>query len=163
MDGADGGRTGGLRRAGGQTGGRGAKERRMGGRGADGRMGGRHGEWRRMGGRADRRMRADGAQIGRTSGWADGRTGGQVGGLKGPAPCSPLHSRAPRLLASLQSEFTGRLGVHRGPSRGYVILFLAPNSIFAIQAQHYCEVCAKIVLALSRIVTRNLWRERTIP
>ena len=84
-------------------------------------------------------------------------------GLKGPAPRSPLHSRAPRLLASLQSEFAGRLGVHWGPSRGYVIFFFAPNNIFAIQAQHYCEVCARIVLALSRIVTQNLWKERTIP
>ena len=49
--------------------------------------------------------------------------------------------------------------MHWGPSRGYVILFSALNIIFAIQAQHYCEVCARIVLALSRIVIRNLWRE----
>ena len=67
-----------------------------------------------------------------------------------------------RLLASLQSEFAGRLGVHWGPSRGYVIFFFALNSIFAIQAQHYCEVCARIVLTLSIIVTQNLWRERMI-
>ena len=101
-----------------------------GGRGADGRTGGR----------------------GTKERW----TGGRAGDLKGPAPRSPLHSQAPRLLASLHSKFVGRLGVHWDPSWGYVILFFASNSIFAIQAQHYCEVCAKIVLALSRIVTRNL-------
>ena len=127
-----------------------------------------------MGGRDDgrtaRRMEANGWTSGRADGrtghgqgeLAVGRTGGRAGGLKGPAPRSPLHSRAPRLLASLQSEFAGRLGVHWGPSRGYVILFSALNIIFAIQAQHYYEVCARIVLALSRIVTQNLWRERTI-
>ena len=131
---------------------------------ADGRMGGRGADGRWTGGQADvgqrRGGRADGAENG--GGRADERTGGRAGGLKGPAPRSPLHSRAPRLLASLQSEFAGRLGVHWGPSRGYVILFSILNIIFAIQAQHYCEVCARIVLALSRIVTRNLWRERTI-
>ena len=111
------------------------------------------------GGRADGGW-ADGRTVRRME--ADGRTSGRAGGLKGPAPRSPLHSRAPRLLASLQSKFAGHLGVHWGPSRGYVILFSALNSIFAIQAQHYCEVCARIVLALSRIVTRNLWRERMI-
>ena len=154
-DGADGGRTGKLRRAGGRrTGGLRAKERQTGGQGADEQTGGQHGEWRQTSGRADGRMRADGARTGGTS--------GRAGGLKGPAPRSPLHSRAPRLLASLQSEFARRLGVHWGPNWGYVILFFALNSIIAIQAQHYCEVCAKIVLALSRIVTRNLWRERTI-
>ena len=130
---------------------------------ADGQMGGGWAD-----GRTAQRMEADG----HTSGQADesgqgrlavGRTGGQAGSLKGPTPCSPLYSRAPRLLASLESEFARHLGMHWDPSRGYVILFFAPNSIFAIQAQHYCEVCARIVLALSRIVTQNLWRERTIP
>ena len=67
-------------------------------------------------------------------GLAVGRTGGRAGGLKGPAPRSLLHSQAPRLLASLQSEFAGCLGVHWDPSQVYVILFFAPNSIFAIQA-----------------------------
>ena len=106
-----------------------------------------------MGGRADERTgRGERTRRGQ-GGLAVGRMGGRARGLKGPAPCSPLHSRAPRLLASLQSEFAGRLGMHWGPSRGYVILFFAPNSIFAIQAQHHCEVCAIIVLALSRIVT----------
>ena len=80
----------------------------MGGQGMGGRADGTEngGEW------ADEWMRADGARTGRTSGRADGRTSGQAGGLNGPAPRSPLHSRAPRLLASLQSEFAGRLGVH---------------------------------------------------
>ena len=142
--------------------------------GADGQTAadGRTGKWgvdgRRTGGQADvgqrRGGRADGGRTGRgQGGLAVGWTGGRARGLKGPAPRSPLHSRAPRLLASLQSEFARRLGVHWGPSQDYVVLFFALNSIFAIQAQHYCEVCAKIVLALSRIVTRNLWRERTIP
>ena len=49
--------------------------------------------------------------------------------------------------------------MHWGPSQGYVILSFASNNIFAIQAQHYCKVCANFFLALSRIVTRNLWRE----
>ena len=52
----------------------------------------------RTSGRANGRMRADEARIGPTSGWADGR---MSTGLKGPAPRSPLHSLAPRLLASL--------------------------------------------------------------
>ena len=147
------GRTGGGRAdCGGQVDGR-----RTGGQADVGQRGGGRadGGWadRRTGGRADESGRG---------GLAVGRTGERAGGLKGPAPRSPLHSRAPRLLASLQSEFAGRLGVHWGPSRGYVILFSVLNIIFAIQAQHYCEVCARIVLALSRIVTRNLWRERTI-
>ena len=64
---------------------------------------------RRTGGQADVGQRRGGRADG---GWADGRTGGRAGGLKGPAPRSPLHSRAPRLLASLQSEFARRLGVH---------------------------------------------------
>ena len=42
----------------------------------------------------------------------DRRMGGQAGGLKGLAPRSLLHSLAPRPLASLQSEFAGRLGMH---------------------------------------------------
>ena len=66
--------------------GKGKADGRTGGGWADGWTGGRHGDWR--------------------------QTGGRAGGLKGPAPRSPLHSRAPRLLASLQSEFAGRLGVH---------------------------------------------------
>ena len=122
------------------------------------------GLWRAGGREADGRTGGHGAKERRTGGWgmggrADERTSR---GFKWPPPRSPLHSRAPKLLASLQSKFAGRLGVHWGPSWGYVILFSALNSIFAIQAQHYCEVCARIVLALSRIVTRNLWRERTI-
>ena len=98
-DGTDGGRTGGLRRAG--------------------------DEW--TGGRAYSRIRADGAWTSvqaDESGLAVGQTGEQAGGLKDPAPRSPLHSQAPRLLASLQSEFARRLGVHWGPSRGYIIFFL---------------------------------------
>ena len=134
--------------------------------GADGWTGGRTDRRRtavrvdvgqRRGGRANRGQmggRTDERTGRRQGGLAVVRTGGRAGGLKGPAPHSPLHSRAPRLLTSLQSEFAGRLGVHWGPSLGYVILFFAPNNIFAIQAQHYCEVCARIVLALSRIVTR---------
>ena len=45
--------------------------------------------------------------------------------------------------------------MHWDPSRGYVILFFGPNNIFAIQAQHYCEVCAKIVLAKSNSMERE--------
>ena len=140
-----------------------AKERQTGGLGRTGergRIGGprRVGKWEangRTGGRGAKERRTRG-------GWAtDGQTSGRARGLKGPASRSPLHSLAPRLLVSLQSKFTGRLGVHWGPSWVYVIFF-SPNSIFAIQAQHCCEVCARIVLALSRIVTQNLWKERTI-
>ena len=87
--------------AGGRTGGRGAKERQTGGRGADGRTGGRHGDWRRTGGRADRRMRADGARTGRTSGQADGRTNR---GFKRPRTSFP---------SSLSSAQTTRLTVER--------------------------------------------------
>ena len=72
---------------------------------------------RRKGGRADVEQKtgrwadgggwvADGRRMdGRTDGTqnggrrADKRTGGQVRGLKGPAPRSPLHSRVPKLLA----------------------------------------------------------------
>ena len=132
-------------------GGRGAKERRMGGRGADGRMGGRHAEWRRTGRRADR------VRIGRTNGRADGRTSR---GFKRPCtsfPTSLSSAQTTRLTAervcrALRSALGSRPGLH--------YFFFAPNSIFAIQAQHYCVVCARIVLALSIIVTQNLWRER---
>ena len=95
-----GGRAGG-READGRTGGRGAKERRTGGRRADGRTGGRHGEWRRTGGRADRRMKADGARIGRTSGQADEWTSR---GFKRPRTLFP---------ASLSSAQTTRLSAER--------------------------------------------------
>ena len=62
--------------------------------------------------RTARRLEADGQTSGRADesgqgGLAVWRTGGRVGDLKGPAPRSPLHSRAPKLLASLRSEFAG--------------------------------------------------------
>ena len=65
---------------------------------------------------------------------------------------------SPHCRASLQ----GAWECTRVPA-GVMLFFFALNNIFAIQAQHYCEVCARIVLALSRIVTQNLWKERTIP
>ena len=118
------------RTGGGRTDCGGRADRRTWGKGeADGRTGERHGDWRRMDGRADRRMRADGARIGWTSGRADGRTSK---GLKGPAPRSPLHSRAPRLLTSLQSEFVGRLGVHWGPPAEVMLFFFCSK-------QHICN------------------------
>ena len=144
-----GGRTGGGQ-ADRRTGGRGAKERRTGGRGAD---------WR-TGGRADGRMRADGARTGRTSSRADGRTSK---GFKRPRtsfPSSLLSAQTTRLTAE---RVCRALGSALGSQPGLCYFFFAPNNIFAIQAQHYCEVCAKIVLALSRIVTQNLWKEKTIP
>ena len=45
--------------------------------------------------------------------------------------------------------------MHWGTSRVYVILFFAPKSIFVIQAQHYCEVCARIVLTKSNSMERE--------
>ena len=131
-----------------------------GGREADGRTGGRGAKERRTGGRADRRIRADGARTGRTSGWMDGQTSR---GFKRPRTLFPALLSSAQTTRLTAERVCRALGSALGSQRGYVIPFFAPNNIFAIQAQHYCEVCAKIVLALSRIVTRNLWRERTIP
>ena len=152
------GRTGGLwlaggREAEGRTGRRRAKEGRTGGRGADGRTGGRHGDWRRTGRRADGRMRADGAQTGQISDRADGRTSR---GFKRPRTLFPSSLSSAQTTRLIAERVCRALGSALGPSRGYVIFFFASNNIFAIQAQHYCEVCARIVLALSRIVTQNL-------
>ena len=94
--------------------------------------------------RTAQRLEADGRTSGladesRQGGLAIGRTSGRTRGLKGPAPRSPLHSLAPRLLASLQSEFAGRLGVHWGPSRGYVIFFLLRTTY--LQFRHSTMKC----------------------
>ena len=139
-DKADGGRTGGLRRTGGRadggrTGGQADVGQRRGGRADGGWTDGRTA--RRM--EADGRMRADGAQTGRTGGRADGRTSR---GFKRPCTSFPASLSSAQTTRLTASEFAGHLGVHWGPSRGYVIFFSALNSIFAIQAQHYCEVCA---------------------
>ena len=106
-----------------RTGGQADVGQRRGGQADGGRMGGRTDGMENGGGRAD--------ESGQGS-LAVGRMSKRARGLNGPAPRSPLHSRAPRLLASLQSEFAGRLGVQWGPSQGHVILFFALNSIFAI-------------------------------
>ena len=63
--------------------------------------GGRHKEWRRTGGRANRRMRADRAWTGRSSGRADGRTSR---GFKRPRTS---------FLASLSSAQTTRFTAER--------------------------------------------------
>ena len=122
-------------------GGRGVDGRMGGEREALGQKRGKWADGGQMGGgwvdgRTARKIEADG----RTSGWADkngrgankadgwqseqtrrklGFTGGQARGLKGPAPHSPIHSLALGLLASMQSEFAGRLEVHWGPNRVY--------------------------------------------
>ena len=146
-DEADGGRTGGLWRVGGRR----VKERRTGRRGADGRT---------RGGWADGRMRADGARIGRTSGRADGRTSR---GFKRPLTSFPSSLSSAQTTRLTAERVCRALGSALGSEPRLCYFFFAPNNIFAIQAQHYCEVCARIVLALSRIVTQNLWKERTIP
>ena len=113
-DGADGGRTGGLRQAGGQGrmgggradyGGRANVGQRRGGRAEGGRMGGladgmengggQHREWRRTG------ERADGTHIGQTSSRADRRTRREF-----KRPCTSFP-------ASLSSAQTTRLTAER--------------------------------------------------
>ena len=92
-------------------------------------------------------------------GRADGRTSR---GFKRPHtsfPTSLSRTQTTRLTAERVCREVGSALGSR-PDLHYSIF--APNNIFAIQAQHYCEVCARIVLALSRIVTQNLWRERMI-
>ena len=106
---------------------RGAKERRTGGGWADGRI------------------RADEARTGRTSGRADRWTSR---GFKRPRtsfPASLLSAQTTRLTAE---RVCRALGSALGSQPGLCYFFFAPNNIFAIQAQHYCEVCARIVLAL---------------
>ena len=125
MDGADRGRTGGLRRAGGQkadrrTGGRGAKERRT---------GGWHIEWRRTSGRADERMRADGARTGRISEQADGQTNRGFKRSHTLFPTSLSHAQTTRLTAERVCK---ALGSALGSQPGLRYFFLAPNNIFAI-------------------------------
>ena len=120
------GRTGGGRadcggRADGRrTGGQADLGQRRGGREADGQTGRQADLGQRRGGRVDG-TKNGGGRADEQTGCEQGelaveQTGGRARGLKGPAPRSPLHSQAPRLLASLQSEFAGRLGVHWGPS-----------------------------------------------
>ena len=150
------GRTGGGRA---NCGGR-ADGRRTGGQADVGQRRGGRADGGRMGRRADGRMRADGARTGRSSGRADGQTSR---GFKRPRTS---------FSSSLSSAQTTRLTIERvcralgsalGSQPGLCYFFFAPNNIFAIQAQQYCEVYARIVLALSRIVIQNLWKERTIP
>ena len=124
-----------------------------------GRMGGRVDGTEIGGGRADGRMRADGARIGQTSGRVDGRTSR---GFKRPRTSFP---------ASFSSAQTTRLTAERvcralrsvlGSQPGLCYFFLLRTTY--LQFRHNTILkCAKIVLALFRIVTRNLWKERTIP
>ena len=84
---------------GGRTGGQADVRQRRGGRADGGQMGGRVDGTENGGGRADERMRADRARIGRTSGWADGRTSR---GFKRPRtsfPASLLSAQTTRLTA----------------------------------------------------------------
>ena len=112
----------------------------MEGRWADGADGG--------GGREDERTGAwERTRCGQ-GGLADGRMGGRAGGLKGPAPHSPLHSLASRLLASLQSEFAGCLGVHWGRSQVYVFFFCSEQHICNLGTAllwSMCQNCFRIV------------------
>ena len=124
---------------------------RAGEREADGRTGGRGAKERRMGGWAD------GTEI--RGGRADERTSRGFKRLRTSFPASLSSAQTTRLTAE---RVCRALGSALGSQSGLCYFFFAPNNIFAIQAQHYCEVCARIVLALSRIVTQNLWRERTI-
>ena len=105
-------------------------------------------------------MRADGARTGRTSGRADGR---MSGGFKRPRTSFPASLSSAQTTRLTAEQVCRALGSALGSQSGLCYFFFAPNNIFAIQAQHYCEVCARIFLALSRIVTQNLWKERTIP
>ena len=147
----------------------------MGGGRADcgGWAGGQADVGQRRGGRADGgRMggRADGTEIG--GGRIDERTGRGQGGLADGRTSRGFKRPRTSFPSSLSSAQTTRLTAERvcralgsalGSQPGLCYFFFAPNNIFAIQAHHYCEVCARIVLALSRIVTQNLWKERTIP
>ena len=123
-------------------------------------MGGRADGWTARRLEADGRMRADGARTGRTSGRADGRTNR---GFKGPRTSFPSSLSSAQTTRLTAERVCRALGSALGSQPGLCYFFFAPNNIFATQAQHYCEVCARIVLALSRIVTQNLWKERTIP
>ena len=89
---------------------------RRGGRADGGRMGGRANGTENGGGRADRRMRADGAQIGRTSGQADERTSR---GFKRPRTSFPAslssaqttHLTTERVCRALGSALGSQLGL----------------------------------------------------
>ena len=105
-------------------------------------------------------MRADGAWTGRTSGRADGR---MSGGFKRPCTSFPPSFSSAQTTRLTAERVCRALGSALGSQSGLCYFFFSPNNIFAIQAHHYCEVCARIVLALSRIVTKNLWKERMIP
>ena len=123
------------------------------------------------GGRVDRRTWSKGEVNGRTGGgWADGRTarrleadGRTSRGFKRPRTSFPASLSSAQTTRLTAKRVCRALGSALGSQSGLCYFFFAPNNIFAIQAQHYCEVCARIVLALSRIVTQNLWKERTIP
>ena len=133
---------------------------RTGRTGADGRTAadrGRTGGLWRAGG-----LEADGRTSRRVdeSGRADGRTSR---GFKRPRTSFPSSLSSAQTTRLTAERVCRALGSALGSQPGLCYFFFAPNNIFAIQAQHYCEVCAKIVLALSRIVTQNLWKERTIP
>ena len=137
-----------------------ADGRRTGGQADVGQRKGRRADGGRMGGRADGQMRADGARTGRTSGRADGRTSRGFKRTRTSFHASLSSTQTTRLTAE---QVCRALGSALGSQLRLCYFFYALNNIFAIQAQHYCEVCARIVLALSRIVTQNLWKERTIP
>ena len=109
-------------------------------------MGEQHVEWRQTGGQADGHMRADGARTGWTSGRADGRTSR---GFKRPRTSFPTSLSSAQTTCLTAKQVCRALGSALGSWLGLHYYFFAPNSIFAIQAQHYCEVCARIVLAKS--------------
>ena len=113
----------------------------------------------RTGGRADVGQRRGGrVEGGRMGGLANGRTSDQADrrtsrGFKRPRTSFPASLSSAQTTRLTAERVCRALGSALGSQSGLCYFFFAPNNIFAIQAQHYCEVCARIVLALSRIVT----------
>ena len=142
------------------TSGRGAKERRTGEQGVDGRTGRRHGEWRWTGGQADRRMRADGVRTGRTSGRAEGLTSR---GFKRPRTLFPASFSSTQTTRLTAERVCRALGSALGSQLRLMLFFFLLRTAY-LQFRHNTIVkCVPKLFWLSRIVTRNLWRERTIP
>ena len=115
-------------------------------------MGGRADGTQNGGGRADGRIRADGARIGRTSGRADGR---MSRGFKRPRTSFPTSLSSAQTTRLTTKRVCSALGSALGSRPGLHYFFFALKSIFAIQAQHYCEVCARIFLAKLKSMERE--------
>ena len=95
---------------------------------------------------------ADGARTRRTSGEL-GRRGDDTTDLKGAYTLLPTSFTCARTTCLTVEQVYKVLGSALGSELGLRICF-ARNNIFAIQAQHYCEVYARIVLALFKTIIR---------